>query len=122
YSSAKERGSGEDRDFVGIHVGGPTRVGHYFIPVFATGKGTRGKVEHGPVLTPAKLFDWSLTYDPSANSGNGEIRVTLGDESVILPLKPGQKAQGASLDRFGLFTSTIGGQMVKIYLDQLTYT
>ena len=32
------------------------------------------------------------------------------------------KAQGASLDRFGLFTSTIGGQALRIFLDDLTYT
>jgi hypothetical protein len=50
------------------------------------------------------------------------MRVTLGKDSVALPLKPGQKAKGASLDRFGLFTSTAGGQMVKIFLDDLQYT
>ena len=43
-------------------------------------------------------------------------------ESVTLALKPGQKAHGANLDRFGLFNSTAGGQMVKIYLDDLTYS
>ncbi len=47
---------------------------------------------------------------------------TLGTESVSLALKPGQKAEGASLDRFGLFNATVGGQMVKTYLDDLTYT
>lgn len=29
---------------------------------------------------------------------------------------------GAKLDRFGLFTSTAGGQMVKIFLDEVTYS
>jgi hypothetical protein len=61
-------------------------------------------------------------YDPAANGGNGEVRASLGQESATLALKPGQKAQGATLDRFGLFTSTAGGQMVKIYLDDLKYT
>lgn len=121
-SSANDKEPADERNFVGIHVGGPTRVGHYFIPVVATAKGRMAKVEKGPVLTPGKLFDWSLIYDPAANGGNGEVRVTLGEESVTLPLKPGQKAQGAVLDRFGLFTSTIGGQMVKIYLDDLVYS
>lgn len=41
---------------------------------------------------------------------------------VSLPLKEGQKSEGATLDRFGLFTSDIGGQQVKIYLDDLKYT
>jgi hypothetical protein len=118
-SAAKEKGAGDAENFVGIHVGGPTRIGHYFIPVFASAKGTKGKVEKGPILTPGKVFDWSLIYDPT---GDGELRVTLGSESVTLALKPGQKAQGANLDRFGLFTSTAGGQMVKIFLDDLQYT
>lgn len=121
-SASKDTSPDVMGNFLGIHVGGPTRIGHYFIPTFTTAKGTKGKVEQGPVLTPGKLFDWSLIYDPAASGGHGELRVTLGGESVTLALKPGQKAQGASLDRFGLFTSQVGGQMVKIYLDDLTYT
>jgi hypothetical protein len=50
------------------------------------------------------------------------MRVTLGAETVTLALRPDQKNQGASLDRFGPFTSTTGGQMVKIYLEDLKYT
>ncbi len=121
-SASKDKSPAEEGHFVGVHVGGPTRVGHYFIPVFTTAKGTKGKVGQGPILVPGKVFDWSLVYDPAANGGNGEMRVTLGMESATLPLKPGQKKQGAHLDRFGLFTSTAGGQMVKIYLDDLKYT
>ena len=121
-SAAKDANAGDAENFIGIHVGGPTRIGHYFIPAFATAKGTKGKVEHGPILKPGKALDWSLIYDPAANGGDGEMRVTLGTESVTLALKPGQKTQGATMDRFGLFTSTAGGQMVKIYLDDVQYT
>jgi hypothetical protein len=122
FNSVHDKDAADTRNFVGIHVGGPTRVGHYFIPRFANAKGSLGRVEKGPLLTPGKGFDWSLVYDPAANGGLGEVKVTLGGESATLPLKPGQKAAGASLDRFGLFTSTIGGQMVKVYLDDLSYT
>ena len=121
-SATKDESPDEAGSFIGIHVGGPTRIGHYFIPQFATATGTKGKVDSGPVLTPGRLFDWSLVYDPTASGGNGEMRVTLGTESVTLALKPGQKQQGATLDRFGLFTSQAGGQMVKIFLDDLRYT
>jgi hypothetical protein len=121
-SAARDKEPAQAGNFLGIHVGGPTRIGHYFNPAFTTAKGTKGKVDHGPVLTPGKVFDWSLIYDPTANAGNGELRVTLGRDSVTLALRPGQKSEGASLDRFGLFNSTIGGQMVKIYLDNLEYT
>lgn len=118
----KNKSPDEAGNFIGIHVGGPTRIGHYFIPQFATATGTKGKVDQGPILTPGKMFDWSLLYEPTANNGHGEMRVTLGTESATLPLKPGQKQQGATLDRFGLFTSQAGGQMVKIFLDDLSYT
>ena len=121
-SESKESKVGDERNFVGVHVGGPTRIGHYFNPYFANAKGSPGKVEKGPIIVPGKTYNWSLNYDPTANHGNGEVKTTLGDQSVTLALKPGQKKDGASLDRFGFFTTTIGGQMVKIYFDDLEYT
>ena len=121
-SAAKDKGAADAENFVGIHVGGPTRVGHYFIPVFAASKGAKSVVKQGPVIKPGKSYDWALVFDPAANEGNGEMRVTLGTNSVALVLKPGQKNQGANLDRFGFFTSTTGGQAEKIYLDDLKYT
>ena len=108
--------------FIGVHVGGPTRVGHYFQPAFATAKGTAGHAEKGPVLVPGRVHEWSLVYDPAANGGRGEVRVTLGKDSVTLALKEGIKSQGGRFDRFGLFTSTAGGQLLRIYLDDLKYT
>jgi hypothetical protein len=108
--------------FLGVHVGGPTRVGHYFHPSLATAKGTHAQAAEGPVLAPAKVYNWSLVYDPTAEGGNGAIIVTLDKESVTLPLKKGIKAQGAKFDRFGLFTSNLGGQIVRVYLDDLKYT
>jgi hypothetical protein len=121
-SDSKESKVGHERNFVGVHVGGPTRIGHYFGPAFATAKGSRGKVEKAPVLVPGKTYDWSIVYNPAANRGNGELTATLGDQSVTLAIKPRQKSESASLDRFGFFTTTIGGQMVKIYFDDLDYT
>jgi hypothetical protein len=76
----------------------------------------------GPVLVPRQVFPWKLVYDPDAAGGQGAIRATLGTESVTLPLKPGDKAKGATLDRFGLFTTHIGGNFVCVYFDDLTYT
>ena len=121
-SAANDMQPADDKNFVGIHVGGPTRVGHYFIPQLATAKGMIGKVDSGPILTPGKVFEWSLVYDPTGAEGRGEVRVTLGDKSAVLALKPGRKSEGAALDRFGLFTNTAGGQMVKIFFDDLQYT
>ena len=74
------------------------------------------------MLVPGRAYEWSLVYDPSADGGRGEIRVALGDQAVTLALREGRKAEGGRFDRFGLFNSTIGGQMVRIYLDDLKYT
>lgn len=109
-------------DFVGIAVGGPTRIGHCFRPSLTTGKGTRLQLEQAPVLKPGRSYDWTLVYDPAGNNNLGEMKVTLGNESVTLPFKQGRKKDGATFDRFGLFTSQAGGQMVRIFLDDLSYT
>ena len=121
-SADKDKPPIEAGHFLGVHVGGPTRVGHYFHPSLTTAKGSRSQAAAGPVLTPGKVYDWSLVYDPAAEGGNGAITITLDKETVTLPLKKGIKTQGASFDRFGLFTSNIGGQIVRIYLDDLKYT
>jgi hypothetical protein len=122
FSSKAKDDPSTGGNFVGVHIGGPTRVGHYFAPWLATARGLGGRAEKAPVLLPGKPQHFTLAYDPAGNNGNGEMRVTLGDESVTLSLKPGVKSQGAALDRFGLFTSTAGGQLVRIYFDDLKYT
>jgi hypothetical protein len=63
-----------------------------------------------------------LVYDPDGNKGKGMIEVTLRNESVTFPLKRDDKVRGATFDRFGLFTTNIGGSYVKIYFDDLAYT
>lgn len=137
FSSAeRENSPAQAGNFVGAKVGGPTRVGHYFLPTYATAQGAkveaaprrenpkRVSVEpnQGPVLLPQKVFAWKLVYDPAGSSGTGTLEATLGTESVTLPLKKRDKALGATLDRFGLFTTHIGGSYVRIYFDDLTYT
>ncbi len=136
-SADKQNAPSQTGDFVGIKIGGPTRVGHYFAPAYATGNRPsssnftsrrqhlkRISVERkdGPVLVPQKVFDWELAYDPEAGGGTGSIKARLGTESVTLPLKPGDKSIGGTFDRFGLFTSHIGGSYVRIYFDDLQYT
>ena len=65
-----------------------------------------------------------MIYDPNAHDGQGAITATLGAESVTHNLRPGQKAAAKDLvlDHFGLFATSPGGQIVKLYLDDLNYT
>jgi hypothetical protein len=121
-SASKEQSPDVSGNFIGVHVGGPTRIGHYFMPFVTTAGGTKASIEPSPIFVPGKVYDWSVLYDPAANNGNGELRATLGTESATLGLKPGIKKEGATLDRFGLFTSQVGGQMVNIFLDDVSYT
>lgn len=39
-----------------------------------------------------------------------------------MDLRPGDKARGATFDRFGLFNHQTGGNYVYVYLDDITYT
>ena len=121
-SADKEKPPTQAGHFLGIHVGGPTRVGHYFHPSLTTAKGTKAQAAAGPVLRQGTVYAWSLVYDPLAEAGHGAVQVTLGTESVTLPLKKGLRAQGASFDRFGVFTPSVGGQIIRLYLDDLKYT
>ena len=110
------------RNFIGISIGGPTRIGHYFLPAFATADGERGHIKAGPILKPGKACEWTLAYDPAANEGHGQMRVTLCGESVTMDLKAGARPKEAVLDRFGIFCIGTGGGQVKVYFDDLQYT
>jgi len=77
----------------------------------------------GPPLRPnGKSREWTLTYDPAGNKGNGSIHATLDGEAATLDLAPGVKAQGITLDRFGLFTWRPDGNSNDVFFDDLTYT
>jgi len=110
------------RTFFGAQIGGPTRVGHYFLPICHSTAG-RSVPKKGPVLAPGKAYEWTLVYDPAAHGGQGEMRATLGGESVSLEIKKtNPQADTTPLDRFGLFTLGTGGGQIKLYVDDLKYS
>ncbi len=47
-------------------------------------------------------YDWSVKYDPAGDKGNGQITVTIGNETSICNISPGHRADAATFDRFGL--------------------
>ena len=112
----------KDRDFIGISIGGPTRVGHYFLPFCHTAAGGRATLKKGPVMKQGQAYPWSFRYDPEANNGRGELSATLGAETVTLDLRAGRRPDDAAFDRFGLFTVGTGGGQVKVHFDDLSYT
>ena len=110
-------------NFVGIMVEGPSRIGHYFRPVYANAEGQSEIMKTGPVIKPSSAsHHWRLAYTPDANDGNGQVALTFNDETVSLNLKPGIRKSGADFNRFGILTFQRGGHFVDIYLDDISYT
>ncbi len=117
-------------DYLGILIEGPSSVGHYFRPCYATaaGKGDApmedpptGKPR--PLIKPDRqLHTWTLAYDPQQDRERGRITLSLDGEKHSLTLKEGERGQGARFDRFGLFNLQAGGHHVEIYLDDIQYT
>ena len=110
-------------NFVGIMVEGPSRIGHYFRPVYANSQDQHEIMKSGPVIKPARIsHPWRLAYLPDANNGDGQITVTFNDETISLNLKPGVRSGGAVFDRFGMLSFQRGGHFVDIYFDDISYT
>ncbi len=85
---------------------------------FAVADAKTGKRSPRLIAGGTTAHSWSLRYDPA---GNGTITATLGGETLVLPLDPGHKADGASFNRFGLLnvmkSADSGGA---IWLDDVT--
>lgn len=116
-------------DYLGILIEGPSRVGHYFRPAYATSTGNHdaptleGTLQSRPVIIPGnQVHHWSLHYQPEAANGRGRIRVTFDGQPHELDLNADAQAEGATFDRFGLFNIQSGGHHVELYLDDLSYS
>jgi hypothetical protein len=124
------------RDFVGAYLDSESVLGRFMAPMYGTSRARRERVSgsavlHGAAFGPRDLlfhpdgrsYDWSLRYDPRAAAGRGAVTLTLGADSVTLPLQEGARAEGAELDRFGVFNmQDNNGKDCVVYLDDLRYT
>lgn len=111
------------RSYLGILLEGPSRVGHYFRPGYATDSGLGGNAESGPILRPDGVErKWSIRYDPSAKSGHGVIGVSLDGVEQSYPLRDGDRRAGATFDRFGLFNLQSGGWHVEVEVRDLRFS
>lgn len=109
-------------NFLGIYLT-KTRRGCALLPALVTARGTKiiHKQEGTPYLDPDVLYEWSMHYDPAAESGNGALSVTLGGQTTKMVLDGKLRAEGTAFDRFGFFPSG-GAGLVQIYFDDLSYT
>lgn len=107
---------------MGFAIDGPTRIGYFFSTEFAP---TRQLVSHGqgPIFVPdGRPHVFTFQYDPKANSGSGQIRFTMDDQTFRHDITTEQRAARATFDRFGLMNIRRGGKYVTVYLDDLSYT
>lgn len=114
-------------DFMGINIEGPSSEGFFFYPIYrphtSGGKALGHNGGKSPRIKPdAQSHDWSLLYDPAGANGNGQITVTLDEQSCTMDLEAGHKKIAATFDRFGICTTWIDGNSVTAYFDDLTYS
>lgn len=117
--------SGLPENFLGFAVEGPSREGFFVYPAYRTTgdrEGSRTGPDRPHILPDGTPHDWTLEYAPNGADGRGRITLTLDQQSVSLDLQSGDRASGATFDRFGLVTTWIDGNGQSIYFDDLSYT
>lgn len=117
-SNGKEQAEETLTNFVGVRIEGPTRVGHYFAPIFAASNAQRRHVEKSAVVTPGEPHTFAIDYDPSKR----QLSTTLDGVVTTLIIRPEDQQAGAIFNRFGFRSVQTGGMQVKLWIDDLTYT
>jgi hypothetical protein len=110
-------------NFLGLLVEGPSRIGHYVRPAWASSDDQREIMSTGPIIRPDDAsHDWTLHYDPNADTGRGVITMSLDGQTITMPLSELARKGNAAFNRFGLVTWHRGGHFVDIYFDDLSFT
>src|SRR5262249_30651972 len=73
-----------------------------------------------PVPADGRWHDWSLSYDPQALGGRGEMTFVLDGQTYKAPLGQGHRADGATFNRFGLWNQQITGKGMQLRFAGLT--
>jgi len=110
-------------NFVGVYFDSLSTVGRIAAPLYGTSKGSKREKSDFLIFEPGKQYEWTLEYEPTAAEGRGLITFALAGKSVTLPLREGDKAVGAVLNRFGIFNMQwANSKWCEVYLDDLNYT
>jgi len=114
-------------NFVGVYLDSLSDVGRIMVPMI----GTRAFKENDNgssvprilFIPDGRVYDFSIQYDPAGAEGPGKLTIILGDQKTALPLSHEQRADGAYLNRFGLFnTQSNNGKFCEVYLDDIEFT
>ncbi len=113
------------KEFLGFAIEGPSAEGFYIYPCYRTTVDGGGR-NSGPglprIYPDSQTREWNFSYEPQANGGDGEIRLSCGGTTATLPLPPGHRAMGAQFNRFGFITPWIDGNGQTVYFDEIQYT
>lgn len=106
-------------NFLGVFVEGPSRIGHYFRPVYGNSEDSSAAMNDGPVIhADSQSHAWTLDYSPESS----RIVVTLDGQEIALEVPPEVRKGNSTFDRFGMLSWLRGGHFVKLYLDDLAFT
>src|SRR5687767_13509458 len=147
FNANQPEGSGRPIGSLGLHldtersggrlairlITGLNQSAGKFVTRFEPYKTEQEKAEKRP--TPLRndgtRYAWTLTYDPDAAGGNGQVQFTIKSNSdtpgefegkpVTFDLPPGYKQQGATFDRFGLASGTKPGGVMTIDFKELKH-
>lgn len=108
--------------FFGFIVDGPSRIGYFLMPFLQVKEGMHILREEQKFQPDGKRRRFHFDYDPRENDGNGRITVRLDESTFHLDVPQEVRREGARFDHFGIMNSRIGGKMVQMYLDDLSYT
>lgn len=120
YAPTSTGSGGDDRNFIGISLDdGKNPYTHA-----STGSGDyREQASNIPTLIAGTVYPFTIAYDPTANSGNGTISVTIDGITHTENIQSGVIGSIPSLDHFGLFpVGSSAVHTVTAYMDDLTFT
>jgi hypothetical protein len=110
-------------DFLGVAIGGPSREGFYFAPIYSLHDHESKSAERGPYIYPdGASHNWTLAYAPGEGGADGAISITFDDQRVKLAVPARHQSLGAHFNRFGLISTHTDGNGQHLYFDDLSYT
>lgn len=111
----------EVSSFIGIHIGGPTRIGHRFEALAYSQDGKRHTPEasNTPVIhSNGKSWPFEWRYDPRTRL----VDWILDDQSFRYQIPEELNQELTRYNLFGILPMRPDGQAVEIYFDNLTWT
>jgi len=109
--------------FLGLSIGGPSRIGQYAGALVSDRRGRlRDPDDARVIFNPGpRSRRFRLDYEPDAGVA-GRLTLELEGRRLRVDLRPIQRRTGAVFDRFGIRNVERGGSFQVVHLDDLRYS